>query len=50
MSEALVEFNYEGCLLKIQCNPDEKMEDILKKFATKVLKKRNNSILSMEVE
>ena len=40
MSEALVEFNYEGCLLKIQCNPDEKMEDILKKFATKVLKKK----------
>ena len=34
MSE--VEFNFEGNINRIQCNKDEKMEDICLKFATKI--------------
>ena len=42
MAEA--EFNFEGKLLIIQFNSDEKMEDIIKKFVTKVDKKREDLI------
>ena len=38
MSQA--EFNYEGTILNIQCNPEEKMEDIINRFIIKIGKKK----------
>ena len=38
MSE--VEFNYEGITLNIQCNPEEKLDEIIKRFIIKVGKKK----------
>ena len=38
MSQA--EFNYEGTILNIQCNPEEKMEDIINRFTAKIGKKK----------
>lgn len=40
MSE--VEFNYEGTIINIQCTPEEKMEEIIKRFASKVGKKEQD--------
>ena len=34
------EFNYEGSIINIQCNPEEKMEEILQRFAAKVGKNK----------
>ena len=36
------EFNYEGTTINIQCNPEEKMEEILQRFSTKVGKSIDN--------
>ena len=40
MSE--VEFNYEGTTINIQCTHEEKMEEIIKRFASKVGKKEQD--------
>ena len=39
---AKAEFNYKGIITVIQCLEDEKMEEILKKFSTKVNLDINN--------
>ena len=36
------EFNYEGTTINIQCNPEEKMEEILQRFSTKIGKSKDN--------
>ena len=47
MTESTAEFNYEGCILKIHCNPEEKMEDIIKRFKTKTLHENNGQLYFM---
>jgi hypothetical protein len=37
-----IEFNYEGILLNIPCNPDEKIEDIIARFLIKINKKKKS--------
>ena len=37
-----VDFNYKGIITSIQCNKNEKMKDICKKFLTKIGKEINN--------
>jgi len=36
---AEIEFNYEGSKINIQCNPEEKIEEIINKFIAKTRKK-----------
>ena len=40
MSE--IQFNYAGNSINIQCNSDEKIEEIINKFISKVGKKKEN--------
>ena len=47
MTESTAEFNYEGSILKIHCNPEEKMEDIIKRFKTKTLHENNGQLYFM---
>ena len=37
-----IEFNYEGILLNIPCNPDEKIGDIIARFLIKINKKKSD--------
>ena len=41
-NEPQVIFNYEGVKTIIQCNINEKMEDIINKFLNKIENKENN--------
>ena len=38
--KAEAEFNYEGSIIIIQCNPDEKMDEIIQRFTSKVGQKK----------
>ena len=38
---AEIEFNYEGSKINIQCNPEEKIEEIINKFIVKTGKKKS---------
>ena len=40
MTQIEVEFNYEGKIINIQSKTDEKMEDIIKRFTSKIGKKK----------
>ena len=38
---AEIEFNYEGSKINIQCNPEEKIEEIINKFIAKIGKNKS---------
>ena len=44
MTQIEVEFNYEGKIINIQSKTDEKMEEIIKRFSSKIGKKKKNYI------
>lgn len=48
MSE--IEFNYDGTIINIQCNTDEKFLEIINRFLAKVSKKRKTYTLCIVVE
>ena len=46
MSNASVEFTFEGKVVKIQCSRDDKMKDICEKYANKIEINLNSLVFS----